>query len=143
MSRQVRVAIAAIAVMASSVAVAIAGGPEGQPKGKYTGLSDDDEAVTVKVGEAHGDKIVKSFKVDQGAECGKTKINSKNNKKMPVTVDGDGNFKIVVKEKIGGQKIETFSVSGGFAATGVIQGGYSQVACDGGTDSFVVFAGAV
>jgi hypothetical protein len=57
---------------------------------------------------------------------------------MPATVDQDGNFKITVKQNIGGSKVKTFEVTGGFVAPGVIQGEYSQIACDGATDTFVV-----
>ena len=114
---------AAVAALVTSASLAFAASP-----GTYTGQSDDMEAVTVKV--SGNGKEVTLFKVDQGMDCGVTKLTK------DVKIKDDGSF--VMKQKIVGNVI--FKVKGSFPEPGVAQGSYTQVACDGQKDTWNALA---
>ena len=76
---------------------------------------------------------------NQGEECGVSKLNSKTDPDiMPARIK-DGEFKIVQRHEAFDAVI--FKVKGTFQtnAGDVIAGNYSQVACDGAKDTFVVY----
>ena len=108
--------------------------------GKFAGTSDDEEPVTIVVGKNDEDKkVVKSFKVDQGEECGVTKVSKKADPDiMPVRIK-DGEFKIVQRHEA--LDVVTFKVKGAFHTESgdLITGNYSQAACDGAKDTFVAY----
>jgi hypothetical protein len=119
MSRIWKLFALAATMLVATAAVATAGSPF---PGTYSGASDDDEAVTVKV--SGNGKEVTLFKVDQH-DCGVTKLSK------DVKVQ-DGSF--TMKQKISGNVI--FKVKGTFPEPGVAQGSYTQVACDGQKDTW-------
>jgi hypothetical protein len=134
MHRTIKVGAALLAALVATAAIALAAPQEGT----FTGDSDDAEPVTIKVGTAQGQKVVKLFKVDQGIDCGVTKYSHKTDPDiMPAKIE-DNKFKIVDKLAPG---VVAFKVKGSFptAAGDVISGSYSQIACDGETDTYVVY----
>ena len=103
-------------------------------KDTWDGPSDDKgETVSIKLKEnKNGEpRKVVSFTSDQGGKCGSITLEPKKPRKL----DEEGNF--TLKLKFSGQVV--FKVTGGVVATGVMQGEYEQVACDGFTDTWVAY----
>lgn len=107
-------------------------------EGKFTGPSDDDEPVLVKVNKTDDGKFVTKFKVDQGKKCGVTKYTKRSDPDIMPAKIKDRKFRIV--DKLENLDVVVFKVKGEFQtqAGDVIAGKYSQVACDGETDTYVV-----
>lgn len=98
----------------------------------YNGPTDDEgETVSIEVTENKNGKVkkIKSFTANQN-ECGSTTLEPKHPRKLE-----NGHF--TLKKKVGGHVV--FKVTGGVPTQGVLQGEYEQIACDGGTDSWVAY----
>lgn len=134
MHRIIKLTAALAAALVATAAIAFAAAQEGT----FTGPSDDTEPVTIKVGaNSHGDKLVKLFKVDQGVDCGVTKLSHKTDPDIMPAKIVDNKFKIVDRFS---HEVVLFKVKGSFptGAGDVISGSYAQIACDGETDTYVV-----
>ena len=95
--------------------------------------------VQVQVKKIHGDKFVTKWSVDQSSHdgCGVTEYRKKSDPDiMPakIKVPKEGRPRFTIKDKQAG-----FTVTGSFGATHVVEGEYTQAACDGADHGYRAF----